>query len=106
MKRLLAALGSGAVALALFFTQAEPVDAQQWWYGAPTAPRGGPTMAQQRGRAPAPVVRRAPAPAARPAARPAPARAGGLDPATVAGALGGLGLLSLGGGLALRRRTG
>jgi hypothetical protein len=35
---------------------------------------------------------------------PAPARAGGLDPATTAMALSGFGLLTLGGGLALRRR--
>jgi len=36
---------------------------------------------------------------------PAPARAGGLDPMTLGTALSGLGMLTLGGGLALRRRT-
>jgi hypothetical protein len=36
---------------------------------------------------------------------PAPARAGGLDPMTAGAALSGLGMLVLGGGVAVRRRS-
>jgi hypothetical protein len=36
---------------------------------------------------------------------PSPARAGGLDPATAGAALSGLGMLVLGGGFAVRRRS-
>jgi len=35
----------------------------------------------------------------------APARAGGLDPMTAGAALSGLGMLVLGGGVAVRRRS-
>ena len=51
------------------------------------SPAGGPS-----GPAPSSVV-------------PAPARAGGLDPATAGAALSGLGMLVLGGGFAVRRRS-
>ena len=51
------------------------------------SPAGGPS-----GAAPSSVV-------------PSPARAGGLDPATAGAALSGLGMLVLGGGFAVRRRS-
>ena len=109
----LAILAAGLLAIGLFLVDADLASADQWRGSgsgtsmqgrgrgtampvaqrAPAAQQRGRGMAGQRG---APVAQRGPA---------RPARAGELDPLLAAGALGTLGLVTFGGGWALRRRT-
>jgi hypothetical protein len=60
--------------------------------GGPMPSSASPAGGSPAGQAPSSVVS-------------APARAGGLDPATAGAALSGLGMLVLGGGVAVRRRS-
>ena len=106
-------LGAYAFALALFVAPAAPtfaggsdvgpvssVPAQQVTEGKDTAGAPAPAAQAPAGVAPSSIAPSTTAPAS---VAGAPARAGGLQPGLVALALSGLGLLTLSGGVALRR---
>ena len=120
--RLVRTFGPYALALAVLLAVPAVAAAGDMMSGAPMAGKDSAGMAPAA-MAPAPVASAPMAPAPAPMAQAgkdsagmapsgmapasvaaAPARAGGLDPASTAMALSGFGLLTLGGGLVLRRR--
>ena len=103
-------IGTALLAGGLFLALAGPALAGDMGPGqAPMGKDGAPmTAGVGPGAAPAgmaPSAGPAPGGMAPSSVMPAPARAGGLDPMTAGAALSGLGMLVLGGGLALRRRS-